>query len=44
MKRQKGSHEQWVKSGRAFTLAVHGNEVPFYILDMLKKLAECSNG
>lgn len=38
--RQKGSHEQWVKVGRTFTLPVHGKEAPFYILDALKTLLE----
>lgn len=38
--RQKGSHEQWVKEGRTFTLASHSKEVPFYILDALKKVIE----
>ena len=38
--RQKGSHEQWVRQGRTFTLPSHGKEVPFYILDALKKLVE----
>lgn len=38
--RQKGSHEQWVKEGRTFTLAAHDKEAPFYILDALKKLLE----
>jgi len=44
MKRQKGSHEQWVKDGRTFTLACHGKDAPYYILDALKKIAEESNG
>ena len=38
--RQKGSHEQWVKQGRSFTLASHGKEAPHYILDALSKLME----
>ena len=38
--RQKGSHEQWVKEGRSFTLASHEKEAPFYILDALQKLME----
>ena len=38
--RQKGSHEQWVNGGRIFTLACHGKEIPFYILDTLKKMIE----
>ncbi len=38
--RQKGSHEQWVKQGRSFTLACHGKEAPHYILDALRKLLE----
>jgi predicted RNA binding protein YcfA (HicA-like mRNA interferase family) len=38
--RQKGSHEQWVKSGRSFTLAAHGKDAPHYILDALRKLFE----
>jgi len=44
LKRQKGSHEQWVKEGRTFTLACHGKEAPHYILDALKKLLEVKNG
>ncbi len=44
MKRQKGSHEQWVKTGRTFTLACHGKEAPHYILDSLRKLVEEFNG
>ncbi len=44
MRRQKGSHEQWVKAGRTFTLACHGKEAPHYILDVLIKLVEESNG
>jgi len=44
MKRQKGSHEQWVKAGRTFTLACNDKEAPHYILDALKKLVEESNG
>ena len=43
MARQKGSHEQWVKEGRTFTLAVHGKDVPFYILDALRELVEESD-
>jgi len=38
--RQKGSHEQWVRGGRTFTLGCHGKEAPFYILDALRKLLE----
>ncbi len=38
LKRQRGSHEQWIKQGRAFTLPCHGKEVPFYILDELKNI------
>lgn len=38
--RQKGSHEQWVKEGRTFTLAAHTKEAPFYILDALRALLE----
>ena len=38
--RQKGSHEQWVKEGRTFTLAAHDKEAPIYILDALKTLLE----
>jgi predicted RNA binding protein YcfA (HicA-like mRNA interferase family) len=44
LKRQKGNHEQWVKSGRTFTLACHGKDAPHYILDSLRKLVEESNG
>jgi predicted RNA binding protein YcfA (HicA-like mRNA interferase family) len=44
LKRQKGSHEQWVKSGRTFTLACHGKDAPYYILGALRKLVEESNG
>jgi predicted RNA binding protein YcfA (HicA-like mRNA interferase family) len=36
--RQKGSHEQWVRGGRTFTLACHGKDAPHYILDELIKL------
>ena len=42
--RQRGSHEQWLKDGRTFTLACHGKEAPHYILDALRKLLEESNG
>ena len=38
--RQKGSHEQWVKAGKTFTLACHSKEVPFYILDTIKKMVK----
>jgi len=38
--RQRGSHEQWVKSGRTFTIATHGKDVPWYLLDSLRKLIE----
>ena len=38
--RQRGSHEQWVKDGRTFTLAAHGKDAPHYILDALRKLSE----
>ncbi|HLB59383.1 MAG TPA: type II toxin-antitoxin system HicA family toxin [Bdellovibrionota bacterium] len=38
--RQKGSHEQWVKEGRTFTLVSSSKESPFYILDALKKVIE----
>ena len=41
--RQKGSHEQWVKEGRTFTLAAHTKEAPFYLLDALRKLMEDIN-
>jgi|GEM_PF-2383879 len=41
--RQRGSHEQWVKSGRTFTIATHGKEVPWYLLDSLRKLIEESD-
>ena len=40
LKRQKGSHEQWVKGGKCFTLACHGKDAAFYIADMLKELIE----
>lgn len=40
LKRQKGSHEQWVREGRSFTLASHDKDAPFYILDELIKVAE----
>ena len=40
LKRQRGSHEQWVKAGRTFTLPCHGKDAPHYILDALKKLLE----
>lgn len=43
LERQKGSHEQWVKEGRTFTLAAHEKEAPFYILDALKSLLEESD-
>jgi len=42
--RQKGSHEQWVKHGRTFTLAAHGKDAPHYILDTLRKLFEENHG
>jgi len=42
--RQKGSHEQWVRQGRTFTLVCHGKDAPHYILDALQKLMEESNG
>jgi predicted RNA binding protein YcfA (HicA-like mRNA interferase family) len=38
--RQKGSHEQWVRQGRTFTLASHGKDAPHYVLDALQKLME----
>jgi predicted RNA binding protein YcfA (HicA-like mRNA interferase family) len=38
--RQKGSHEQWIRAGKAFTLAAHGKDAPHYILDALRKLIE----
>ena len=38
--RQRGSHEQWVKSGRTFTIATHGKDVPWYLIDSLRKLIE----
>jgi len=38
--RQKGSHEQWVKEGRTFTLAAHSKEAPFYLMDALIRLME----
>ncbi len=38
--RQRGSHEQWVRAGRAFTLAAHGKDAPHYILDALRRLIE----
>ena len=44
MKRQKGSHQQWVAKGKTFTLSLHGKEVPFYILDDLKKIVEEQHG
>lgn len=44
MKRQKGSHEQWVKAGRTFTVACQGKDAPHYILDALRKLVEEFNG
>ncbi|HRO66268.1 MAG TPA: type II toxin-antitoxin system HicA family toxin [Pseudobdellovibrionaceae bacterium] len=44
MKRQKGSHEQWVKAGRTLTLACHGHEAPHYILDALKRMMKESHG
>lgn len=40
LQRQKGSHEQWLNEGKTFTLAAHGKETPFYILDALKKIIE----
>ncbi len=43
MARRRGSHEQWVRSGRTFTVACHGKEVPWYLLDALRKIAEESN-
>jgi len=42
--RQKGSHEQWLKNGRTFTLACHGKDAPHYILDSLRKLYEEIHG
>lgn len=42
--RQKGSHEQWLKDGRTFTLACHGKDAPHYILDALRKLYEGHHG
>lgn len=42
--RQKGSHEQWVKVGRTFTLACHGKDAPFYALDALRALLEETDG
>jgi predicted RNA binding protein YcfA (HicA-like mRNA interferase family) len=41
--RQKGSHEQWVRQGRTFTLASHGKDAPHYVLDALRKLVEEPN-
>lgn len=41
--RQRGSHEQWVRDGRTFTLACHGKDAPHYILDALRKLLEERN-
>ena len=38
--RQKGSHEQWIRAGRTFTLACHGKDAPHYILDALRRLLE----
>lgn len=38
LRRQKGSHEQWVKDGRTFTLACHSKDVPNYILKALRQL------
>ncbi len=40
MTRQRGSHEQWVKNGRTFTLAAHSKDAPHYILDALRPLIE----
>lgn len=40
IKRQKGSLEQWVKAGRTFTLACHGNDAPHYVLNAIKELLE----
>ena len=37
--RRRGSHEQWVKSGRTFTVACHGKDVPWYLLDALRNIA-----
>jgi predicted RNA binding protein YcfA (HicA-like mRNA interferase family) len=42
--RHKGSHEQWVKEGRTFTLPCHPGDVPHYILDALQNLMERSDG
>ena len=42
--RQKGSHEQWVRQGKTFTLAAHGKDAPHYILDALRKLIEDNDG
>ena len=42
--RQKGSHEQWVRESRTFTLACHGKDVPQYILDALRSLLEERDG
>lgn len=42
--RQKGSHEQWVRTGRTFTLACHGKDGAHYILDALRKLYEEHHG
>ena len=41
--RQKGSHEQWVRQGRTFTLAAHGKDAPHYILDALRALIEADH-
>ena len=38
--RQKGSHEQWVKEGRTFTLASHEKDTPYYVVDAVRKLME----
>ena len=42
--RQKGSHEQWIRRGRTFTLSAHGKDAPHYILDALRKLLEGQYG
>ena len=43
LKRQRGSHEQWVKGGKTFTLPFHGKDVPHYILDSLNRLLEVND-
>ena len=41
--RQRGSHEQWVRQGRTFTLAAHGKDAPHYIMDALRALIEAGH-